>query len=209
VLGHPDLGGFTVTEVRDSRVHDLRIVTDDFLARRQPQETVVVYLSCHGLLTPRRRLYFAASDTNQNQLAATGIEARWLIECLDECRAKRQVVILDCCFSGAFALAKGVADVGLQERFAEIAEEGCGRTVLTASRATEYSFERQAPTSEESGGSVFTASLVDGLRTGAADRGGDGLVSVSEAYAYAYGRVREIGSSQTRSGGCTAARGER
>jgi len=38
---------------------------------------------------------------------------------LDDCRARRQVVILDCCFSGAFASgAKGADDdLSLAERF--------------------------------------------------------------------------------------------
>jgi serine/threonine protein phosphatase PrpC len=196
VLADPGLGGFGVTELLDRGVHELRVAVDEFLAHRKPEDTVLVYLSCHGLLDARRRLFFSAADTNKDRLAATGLDARWLIECLDDCRARRQVVILDCCFSGAFALAKGTEDVGLQERFGD-GESGRGRVVLTASRATEYSFEGEAVSATESGGSVFTAALLDGLRTGAADQDHDGLVSVSEAYAYAYARVRSNSSAQT------------
>jgi Caspase domain len=195
-LGDPSLGGFSVTTLLDSSVHAIRVAVDDFLTSRAPGDTVVVYLSCHGLLTARRRLYFAASDTVQDRVAATGIEARWLIDCLDECRARRQVVILDCCFSGAFAMAKGVEDVGLDERFAEVAEQGRGRVVLTASRATEYSFEGKTLTSEEAASSVFTAALLDGLRTGAADQDRDGFVTVSEAYSYAYAQLRQASGRQ-------------
>ena len=46
-------------------------------------------------------------------------------------------------------------------------------------------------------GSVFTAGLVEGLRTGDADAGGDGYVSVDEAYDYAYNYVQSSGASQT------------
>jgi biotin carboxyl carrier protein len=197
VLGDPNLGGFTVTEVSDSAVHQLRIAMEDFLAGRKKDETVLVYLSCHGLLTPRRRLYLAASDTDRTRLAATGIEARWLIDCLDECSARRQIVILDCCFSGAFALTKGPADVGLDERFGEAGEAGHGRIVLTASRATEYSFEGETPIAGGVAGSVFTSALVNGLSTGDADQDRDGLVSVLEAYDYTYAQVRKSGSAQT------------
>jgi serine/threonine protein phosphatase PrpC len=196
VLADPGLGGFGVTELLDRGVHELRVAVDEFLAHRKPEDTVLVYLSCHGLLDARRRLFFSAADTNKDRLAATGLDARWLIECLDDCRARRQVVILDCCFSGAFARAKGTEDVGLQERFGD-GEPGRGRVVLTASRATEYSFEGEAVSATESGGSVFTAALLDGLRTGAADQDHDGLVTVSEAYAYAYARVRSNSSAQT------------
>jgi uncharacterized caspase-like protein len=135
-LGDPQVGGFEVTQLPDRVVHDLRVMVDTFLAARESDETVLVYLSCHGILTARRRLYFAATDTVEDQLAATGLDSRWLIECLDECAARRQVVILDCCFSGAFALAKGSHDVGLQEQFGELPGQGRGRVVLTASRPT-------------------------------------------------------------------------
>ena len=36
-------------------------------------------------------------------VAAAGVEALWLIGLLKECRARSQVVILDCCSGGAFA----------------------------------------------------------------------------------------------------------
>lgn len=52
---------------------------------------------------------------------------------------RRQVLVLDCCYSGAFppgTLAKADADVHTLERFS-----GRGRTVLTASDATQYAFE--------------------------------------------------------------------
>jgi hypothetical protein len=121
-----------------------------------------------------------------------------LFECLDECSSLRQVVILDCCFSGAFGLAKGdTQDVRLEELFGESAEESRGRAVLTASRATENSFEGASPTGGASTGSVFTSVLLDGLRTGKADKNQDGFVSVKEAYEYAYAEVRKQGGKQT------------
>jgi bifunctional DNase/RNase len=202
VLADPLLGGFRVTELRDRGVHELRLRADDFLAGRSAEETVLVYLSCHGVLSPRRRLYFAAADTDPDRLASSGLDAHWLIDCLDECRARRQIVILDCCFSGAFALTKGIkgpADVNLGEMFGN-AEEARGRIVLTASRATEYSFEGDDLTGSSDGGlpgSVFTMALLEGLRTGSADADHDGFVSVGEAYRYAYQRVRAAGGSQT------------
>ena len=141
----------------------------------------------------RRRLYFAARDTIKDRLAASGVESHWLLDQLEDCRARRQVVILDCCFSGAFARgSKGDTDLGLGER---LLGSGRGRVVLTASRATEYSFEGEPLQSTD--GSVFTGAIVDGIRTGAADGDGDGYISVDDAYAYAFERVREAGAQQT------------
>jgi uncharacterized caspase-like protein len=195
VLRDPGIGAFTVTEVIDQDERQVRRAIDMFLSGRGADDLVVVYLSCHGLLDRRGRLYFAATDTFKTQLGSTGILSTWLLDQLDDCRARRQVLILDCCFSGAFAHgSKGAADLDLERR---LAGPGRGQAVLTASRAGEYSFEGQALPSAGVAGSVFTAGLVEGLRTGAADAGGDGYVSLDEAYDYAYTYVQSSRASQT------------
>jgi hypothetical protein len=210
VLADPRMGGFRVTTVLDATAQELRVAVHDFLAARKRDETVVLYLSCHGLLTRRRDLYFVASDTQQDRLAATALEARWLNDRLDDCDARSQLVILDCCFSGAFTSAKDAANSDLADRLQEAFSsadsatdpviihevESRGRTVLTASRATEYSFEGTEPTQGVSTGSVFTAALVDGIRSGGADKNNDGLVSAGEAYDYAHARVRADNKKQ-------------
>jgi uncharacterized caspase-like protein len=112
------------------------------LSGRGVGDVVVVYLSCHGVLDRRNRLYFAAADTLKSQLSSTGIPSAWLLDRLEDCRARQQVLILDRCFSGAFAhVSKGDADLDLERR---LAVHGRGQAVLTASRAGEYSFEGQA-----------------------------------------------------------------
>ncbi|MFK4221580.1 penicillin-binding transpeptidase domain-containing protein [Streptomyces sp. NPDC019890] len=195
VLSDPGIGGFTVTQVIDRTAQDVRLAFEEFLTHRVPNDLVVVYVSCHGLVDARRRLYFAAADTRKDRLAATGVEAQWLLDQLDDCRARRQVVILDCCFSGAFAQrSKGETDLGLGARFHGHAR---GRVVLTASRATEYSFEGEPVPGEVLPGSVFTSALVTGIRSGAADTDHDGYISVDDAYAYAFDRLRADDVAQT------------
>jgi uncharacterized RDD family membrane protein YckC len=197
VLADPMIGGFTVTTVIDKSAQQIRLAVEDFLDGRGTGELLLVYLSCHGLLDGYRKLYFAAADTRRDRLAATGVEAVWVLEQLEHCRARRQVLVLDSCFSGAFAEgAKGEADVGLGDRFLG---QGRGRVVLTASTAAEYSFEGEptAAAAAAPAGSVFTAALVQGLRTGAADTDRDGLVSVDDAYAYVFDQVQASGAPQT------------
>ena len=196
LLADPEIGGFSVTSVINEKAQQIRLAIEDFLAERSPDDVLLVYLSCHGLVDLRRRLYFAARDTIKNRLAASGVEAHWLLEQLEDCRARRQVVILDCCFSGAFAQgSKGDDDLGIGER---LVGEGRGRVVLTASRGTEYSFEGEPVHGEDAArGSVFTGALVDGIRSGAADADQDGYISVDDAYTYAFDKVRESGTHQT------------
>ncbi len=100
-------------------------------------------------------------------------------------RSKRQVVILDSCFSGAFAeglSAKDDGTVNIREQLG-----GEGRAVLTSSSSTQYSFEQ-----EGSDLSIYTHYLIEGITTGAADRDDDGFVSIGELHEYASGKVREI-----------------
>ena len=205
LLADPEIGGFAVTSVINEKAQQIRLAIEDFLAERSPDDVLLVYLSCHGLVDLRRRLYFAARDTIKNRLAASGVEAHWLLEQLEDCRARRQVVILDCCFSGAFAQGSKGDDRPRDRRTA--ARRGAGRVVLTASRGTEYSFEGEPVHGEDAArGSVFTGALVDGIRTGAADADQDGYISVDDAYTYAFDRSGRRGRTRRRSAGCTARR---
>lgn len=192
VLADPQVGGFTVTTVTDQTEAHLRRQVAAFLATVTAEQTVLVYLSCHGIQDRSGRLYFAATDTIKAMPRATALSSVLLLEDLDECHARQQILILDCCFSGAFdERQKGMVDL---ER--HLAGHGRGRIVLTASRGFEYSYEGQ-PVNGAPPGSVFTTGLVHGLRSGAADTDGDGYVTWDEAFAYADQHVRNADAPQT------------
>ncbi len=194
VLGTPRIGGFTVQTLVNARYGELLEAIEEFCADRHLDDQLLIYLSCHGVLDDRGRLYYAATDTRRQRTAATAVAAAWLNERLDDCRARSQIVILDCCHSGAFARGgKGQPDLALEQRFQP---HGRGRVVLTASRGTEYSFEGDQP-SGVGVQSVFTQAIVDGLRTGDADRDKDGLITVTDIYHHAYDRVRAAEPRQT------------
>jgi hypothetical protein len=192
VLADAAVGGFEVETALDEPADSLRRRIARFCAQGTPHDLALVYLSCHGVLDDRGRLYYATVDTDRELLSATAVPAAWLNEQLEDCRCRRQILVLDCCHSGAFARgAKGAGGLALRERF-----EGRGRVVLTGSRATEYSFEHGHVVGDGVS-SVFTSALVRGLRSGDADRDRDGFVSVSELYDYAYEKVRSTDARQT------------
>jgi hypothetical protein len=72
----------------------------------------------HGLKDDYGKFFLAARNTRVDQLYSTSIPDMLLKQMMDESHAARQVLILDCCFGGAFAskLAKGDA-ADAQERF--------------------------------------------------------------------------------------------
>jgi hypothetical protein len=87
--------------------------------------------------------------------------------------------------------------VGDQFRLGYVAE-GQGRVAIMASTAMEYAFEgAQLTNGAPAVPSVFTGTLVEGIRTGEADRNQDGYVTLDELYDYVYERVHQQSPHQT------------
>ncbi len=116
-------------------------------------------------------------------LGATSIPAREVLDYLQDSRARRRILILDCCHSGAIGKVYkgGDADSAL----AGLAD-GFGSYILTASTTIQLAEER-----EEEGHGVFTKALIDCLREGAKDS-----ITVEDWYGYAYERLK-MGAKQT------------
>jgi hypothetical protein len=194
VLEEPAIGGFEVTTQLNQPSHVLNLAIEDFFADRGRDDLLLLYVSSHGVKDDDGRLYFAATNTRLRRLGATAVAAAFVNEQMTRSRSRRIVLLLDCCYSGAFpqgALARGGKRMDIKERF-----DGSGRAVLTASSAMEYSFEGDT-LSGVGQPSVFTSALVQGLETGAADLDLDGMVSVDELYDYVFDEVRDKTPSQT------------
>jgi hypothetical protein len=195
VLRDPAVGGFDTATLINKPTQLLLEEIEGFFADRHRADLLVFYASCHGVKNPSGRLYFVASTTKLNLLASTGISAEFLYEQVDRCRARRILVLLDCCYSGSYAkghLPKAGEQVGIG------LHEGQGRAAISSSTAEEYSFEEgTGKVPGKAGPSFFTAALVKGLGTGAADVDGDGLVSVDDLYAYVKAQVSETIRNQT------------
>lgn len=196
VLRSPDIGGFDVRTMLNEPGHVISEAVEEFFADRSPNDLLLLYFSCHGVKDDDGELYFAAANTKTRRLAATAIAAEFVNRCMSRSRSRRVVLLLDCCYAGAFErgmVARGGSGVEIQERF-----EGRGRAVITATSAMEYAFEGDVlADSSNPGPSVFTRALVEGLQTGEADLDQDGQVGLDELYDYVYGRVREVTPKQT------------
>jgi hypothetical protein len=191
VLAAPAIGDFEVTTLTDEPAPAVMQAVEAFFSDRRREDLVLLYFSGHGILDDGARLYFATSDTRVNRPRSTAVSAEFVNELMSECRSRRQMLILDCCNSGAFGRGvKAGHSVGTGERF-----EGRGRVVITASDALQYAFEGERVEGEGIG-SVFTRALVQGLETGDADLNRDGTVTLDELYDYVYGRVLDASPRQ-------------
>jgi maltokinase len=188
VLKDPAIGDFNVKTVLNEPDHIVKREIDRFLTAGRPGDLLLLYFSCHGLKDDAGELYFAATSTELPHLHSTAVDATFVKKLLDRSPSQQIVLLMDCCYSGAFAsgmVHKGTTDVDIQERFS-----GTGRVVITASSAMEYAFEGRH-SSGQGEGSVFTRELVAGLRTGDADLDKDGRISIGELYQYVYSQVRQ------------------
>jgi len=111
---------------------------------------------------------------------------------LEGAPADVRIGLLDSCRSGAIARAKGVRPAPTFD----VSGPGGGPSglVLIASSAA----DEDSQESDAIGASWFTHHLASGL-LGGADATGDGRVTLSEAYAYAYART--VGSTASSAGG--------
>ncbi|MCU0663432.1 MAG: caspase family protein [Myxococcota bacterium] len=140
-------------------------------AAQQGDETVVLfYYSGHARSQ--------ALNLGDDELPLS--ELRQTLEALP---AKVKIAVIDACQSGAVSGIKGVAPAADFSHNSVSGLDVAGLAVLASSAASELSQE-----SSQLGGSYFTHHLTVGLR-GAADQNRDGLVSLAEAYTYAYNRT--------------------
>ncbi|HET7089153.1 MAG TPA: caspase family protein, partial [Anaerolineae bacterium] len=167
-----------------------------FFAEKTRDDLLVLYFSGHGVLDDRGHLYLAVKDTERALPKGTAVEATFITDVMDSSNSRRQVLILDCCHSGAFARGtKGTpgASVHTATAFEGI---GSGRVVLTATDSTQYAWEGDQVIGKAEN-SVFTHYLIEGLKTGEADVDNDGRITLDELYDYVYGQVVHETPKQT------------
>lgn len=181
VLGNRSIGGFEVEMLLNESKRNVEQTIETFFDERKRDDFILLYFSCHGIKDKDGQLYFATSDTKRKLLRSTAVSANFVNNAMRDSRSQQQVLILDCCYSGAFArgmVAKADKVIGINERF-----KGSGRVVLTSSNAMEYSFEGDE-LKGESAGSIFTRVVVQGLETGKADIDGDEWICTNDLFEY-------------------------
>ena len=125
VLDDKSIGSFDeVTSLVNQSESKVRRAVSAFLTDKKPDDLVLLYFSGHGVLDDRGRLYLALKDTQVNLLKATSIPSSFVADEMDSCRSRRQILVLDCCHSGAFA--RGTKGAETQKAITETTFEGSG-----------------------------------------------------------------------------------
>lgn len=126
-------------------------------------EVALLYFSGHGY-TDKNGSYIVTPDYSANDY---GVSMDEILKIADSSAADNKVIILDCCFSGAFGSPALFG--GKQALIGE------GMTILTASKDDETS-------GELCGHGIFTTLLLEALKGGAADI--TGSITPGSVYSY-------------------------
>lgn len=160
---------------------------EEHFTGKETDDLVLFYFSGHGVKDERGLLHLAVRTTRRHAggeiVRASAVACQHVHDAMSLSRSRRQVVILDCCFSGAFAEGVQAKDGGRIDLRRQLGGEG--RAVLASSSSTQYSFD-----SGEMGMSTYTQFLVQGIATGDADLNHDGVITVDELHEFAKGHVQ-------------------
>lgn len=202
VLLDPELGGIPPDQVKvlcDPTCTEMGIEIEKFYGGKKEDDLLLFYFSGHGFRDEVERQLLLSTRESQLQtlgdrkqlLTATAISAKTVRRHMENSGSRRQVVILDCCYAGFFSQgmkAKDMDTMALQTMLG-----GKGRAVLASSDAIEKS---RAP-ADGKGLSLYTSFLVEGIRTGAADRHGRGYLEAEDLHHYVKACVKEKDQSMT------------
>ena len=120
-----------ITLLKERPSHEIRLEIEKFFKHKQPDDLLVLYFAGHGMRDSEGHLCLTFVDTNPEYSESTGIEARVIGRHMDRSRSKRQVVLLDCCYSGSFAHgARNMVGSTMDTKEAFQGEQG-GRGVLS------------------------------------------------------------------------------
>jgi hypothetical protein len=195
VLKDPARGGFDSVSVSiDQDVLTIRDKLSALMDGRSADDMVLLYYSGHGIVAKGQRLYLATGQSSFDRPQARSIATNEVRDLMEQSRAGRLVVILDCCHSGVFADgAKGAEAPAMTDTTFGDGTGAEGQYVLTATDALQYAYDGAGTLREaESKGPVlsrFTRWLVDGIGNGEASPF-DEQITLDALYQYLCRRAR-------------------
>jgi formylglycine-generating enzyme required for sulfatase activity len=175
VLLNPDIGVFDeiVPLINETKYYVKKGIEKLLLKDATFEDFVLIYFSGHGKLDFKFELNLLLKDTETDYLLSTALHYNFITDCIEQSKCRKIVIILDCCHGGAAGI-KGDISKKLSET------TGSGTFILSATTESNLAKEVQ-----ELENGIFTYFLLEGLRKGDADLGGDGLIDILELYEYA------------------------
>jgi uncharacterized caspase-like protein len=186
---YADIKLTTLTDAQATR-EGARAAINKIAAEVHPRDTFILFAAAHGK-SEAGRFYLIPQDyeggPNPEALAERAIDQGMLQDWLaNRIKAKKAVVLLDTCESGALVggHTRSRTDAPASEAALGRLHEATGRPVLTAAAEGNPAFEGYE------GHGVFTWALLDALKNG--DRNGNGTIELSELVAHVQDQVPKL-----------------
>ena len=167
----------------------VRQVLASSTSREQSYDLVLFFFSGHGLsVGGEPRLLFSDFDPAELERSTLAVTEVW--STLQSTTSALPLMIMDACHSGLEAVLSGSAGAGSAEAWTPSIAEGRPWIMLSSSGIHEASWELG-----HLGRGLFTHCLLKGA-AGAADRNGDGGITLTELSAYCGEQVRTLSAGR-------------
>ncbi|MDJ0930351.1 caspase family protein [Breoghania sp.] len=177
ILRDPKIGDFNDVVILKDQVHgDVLETVHETISTLMPKDTLFFYYSGHGKLDLDGHLHLATRNTTLDKLAIRSLSFGTVRGLITNAKSISNVLMLDCCFSGAIDEQFHKGDV-LEAAIRP--QQGSGIVVFTSSSDIQTS--REDP---ETGHGLFTGAIIEGIRSGHADMDADGQIDVADLRAY-------------------------
>jgi hypothetical protein len=172
VLSDSENCRFEVSKLLNRPLIEVRLEIARMCNRLSEADTLLIYYSGNGVTGRDGCLYLTVHDSDFDCPEATGLDAEFILSQLRNSRCRQIILIVDCCYAGAFFDHNRGIPNGLYAITSCGADESCTDTAE---------------------GGAFSLALCSGLLDGAADRDGDGLVSIDELHEYIKQKLKAEG----------------
>lgn len=181
---------YLLTETGADRSHILGAF-DELITQveKNPEASVIVYFSGHGGRIERiggaSEYFLVPYGYEPSRLRKTTISGQEFTDKIEAIKAKKLVVLLDCCHAGGIPALKApgekVINSSLPAELLNALEGGSGRVVIASSHDNEYSYTGVPY-------SVFTSCLVEALQ-GKGTRDEDGFARILDVMSYLFKEI--------------------
>ncbi|MGH8002799.1 MAG: caspase family protein [Brasilonema sp.] len=176
-----------LTETSATRQHILKAF-DQLIEQvnQNPHATVIIYYSGHGGRMKRTNKYFLVPyGYDPSQRADTAISGLEFTQKIEAIKARKLVVLLDCCHAGGVPALKETGETFVKSPvppdLLNMLGTGSGRVVVASSREDEYSYTGEPY-------SAFTDCLLEALQ-GKAAVNKDGYARILDVMIYLFDQV--------------------
>lgn len=152
---------------------------------------LVVYFAGHVFMTDDGQPMLATSGLDLERLSETALPLHWLIENLEQSKAKEQILLLDC-FPTSQKLTR--PPLAAAQAVALLTDRG-NRPASKSVEVIAACLAGQSLATTQTGHGVFADFAARGL-AGAADTGGDHQVSSAELFGYLNDRITEYSQAE-------------